>query len=146
MLDPEQTIESVMPTKFHTISEQDTIKDAYDMIMDKKIRALPVLDAGNGLAGIISERDIIRYRTRNILPRHADFYISVSDVMTRDVKTFAPVTRLKDACQQFVDWGHHQVPVVNAEKDKVVGVLGHHDLLRFFSENWENMVDDSEAD
>lgn len=133
------SIDKVMTRKFHTISKHDTIKDAYDVIMDQDIRAMPVLDSAGELAGIISERDIIRYRTRNILPKHADFYINVSDVMTEDVKTFSPDTPLEEACRQFVDWGHHQVPVTDG--DDVVGLLGHHDLLRFFSQNWENIVD-----
>lgn len=127
-----------MSKKFHTITEHDTIKDAYDIIMDHGKRALPVVRNGGTLAGIISERDIIRYRSRNILPKHADFYINVSDVMTEDVKTFQPSTPLEEACSKFVKWGVHQIPVV--EDENVVGVVGHHDLLRFFSQNWDNMI------
>lgn len=133
------TIDTVMSKKIHTISEHDTIKDAYDVIMDENIRAMPVLNNEDELVGIISERDIIRYRTRNILPKHADFYINVSDVMTKDVKTLDPKTPLEKACEHFVEWGHHQIPVV--EEGKVVGLLGHHDFLRFFSQNWDNIID-----
>jgi CBS domain-containing protein len=133
------TIDKVMTRKFHTVTEHDTIKDAYDILMDEDLRAMPVLTNEGDLAGIISERDIIRYRTRNILPKHADFYINVSDVMTEEVKTLSPDTSIERACSQFVEWGHHQVPIV--EGGDVVGLLGHHDLLRFFSQNWDNIVD-----
>jgi len=142
MIDTEKTVESVMSRKVHTISTRDTIRDAYDLISARNIRAVPVLASDESLAGIISERDIIRHRTRNILPRHADFYVKVSDVMTRKVRTFVPETPVKTACEKVVKWDHLQFPVVD-ENNHVVGLLGPQDLLRFFSENWENIVQEN---
>ena len=44
----------------YSITAQDTIKTAVETLRDKRIGALVVVDAGGALAGILSERDIVR--------------------------------------------------------------------------------------
>ena len=106
--------------------------------MDHNIRALPVLDGEEKLVGIISERDIVRYRTRNILPKHAEFYVTVSDLMTKDVNVFTPDISLRQACERFVETNNNQFPVVDGEE--VVGIVTQADLLRYFSENLDDLM------
>ncbi len=117
----------------------DTIKNAYDLILDKNLRALLVMNEDEELVGIVSERDIVRYRTRNILPKHAEFYINVSDLMTREINTFTPDTSLREACEIFVETGNNQIPVVN-KSGTVAGIVAQHDLLQFFSENLDELL------
>jgi CBS domain-containing protein len=132
------TVSDFMNEEVPTVFPWDTIKKTYDMLMDHKLRALPVINGEKELVGIISERDIVRYRTLNILPKHAEFYINVSDVMTREVNVFAPETTLRAACQRFVETNNNQLPVV--EEDKVLGMVRQRDLLGFFVESWDELL------
>ncbi|MFB6356719.1 MAG: HPP family protein [bacterium] len=143
MNDWQPTVSNVMSTQLYTVSPYSTIKDAYDLLMDHDLRALPVVGDEGELVGIISERDIIRYRTRNILPKHADFYIKVQDVMTSSVNSFQPGLPLGEAAKKFVKWGNNQVPVV--EDEVVVGIVEHIDLLSFFSDQWDSSANQMEG-
>jgi CBS domain-containing protein len=63
-----------------TVGENATIHDALGLLLDHRIGALVVLDEKNQIAGIISERDIIREcfkHSRQTETTH------VSEVMTR---------------------------------------------------------------
>lgn len=133
---PEVT--AFMRSDFPTLFPWDTIKKSYDTLMDHNIRALPVLDGDEKLVGIISERDIVRYRTRNILPKHAEFYVTVSDLMTQEVNVFSPETSLREACERFVETNNNQFPVV--EDEEVIGIVTQSDLLRYFSENLDDLM------
>ena len=140
MSDTEPTVETVMSRKIYTVSEQDPLRDAYELMMDQGIRALPVLGSNDSPVGMICDRDILCYRMQNILPRHADYYINVSEVMTSEVRTLSPETVLKKACDKLTESGYLQIPVLN-ENQEVVGLFGYDDLLCFFLENGENIFE-----
>lgn len=65
-----------------TISFQEKVGAALNMLMDKKISSLPVLDENGKVMGIISERDILRelHKDANCLENRY-----VGDAMTKDI-------------------------------------------------------------
>ena len=80
-------------TTVYTISPRAELRTAIDWLNTHRIGALVVLDEGGGLAGIVSERDIIEALARSdsrVLSER------VSTIMTRDVITCAPEDRLDD--------------------------------------------------
>jgi CBS domain-containing protein len=54
------TIEQVMVDQLVTVNTDTTIRDAADILSNKEFHALPVVDH-NGLAGIITTTDLIKY-------------------------------------------------------------------------------------
>ncbi len=132
-------VENFMNKDIATVFPWDTIEKAYDLLLDKNLRALLVIDEEEKLVGIVSERDIVRYRTRNILPRHAEYYINVSDLMTTNLNTFDPAATLCEACDKFVETGNNQIPVVNPD-NSVAGIVAQQDLLKYFSENFDRLL------
>lgn len=54
------TIEQVMVDQLVTVNTETTIRDAADILSTKEFHALPVVDH-NGLAGIITTTDLIKY-------------------------------------------------------------------------------------
>lgn len=66
----------------HTIEPDRTVLDAVALLVEHGIGALLVREAGGAVAGIISERDVLR----ECLHRSAELgRIRVGDVMTRDL-------------------------------------------------------------
>jgi len=53
-----------------TVTEQTTVGDVARLMGDHHISALPVLDEAGGLAGIVSEGDLIR----ELLPRYTELF------------------------------------------------------------------------
>lgn len=55
-----QTVEDVMSDKPITIIDTKTVKEAAQLLHQKQIRRLPVVDADNQVIGILTQGDIIR--------------------------------------------------------------------------------------
>jgi len=124
--------------KVVTIGPDESILQAKARMTSHNIRHLPVVDDGDRLVGILSDRDL-----RSVLPygmRQADDVehlgrelstISVSEVMTHDPHTISEAFTLQDALLQFQRFNVGAFPVVD-EKKKVVGIISYRDMLRMF--------------
>lgn len=58
-------VAEVMSRGLYSCSPDDAVEVAEDLMRDKQIRRLPVLDASGGLAGILSLADLARRRPGN---------------------------------------------------------------------------------
>jgi len=56
-----EKVEDMMINKVFTVEPGDTIEHAATMIIEKKIKRLPVVDMQGKMVGIISRRDIMHY-------------------------------------------------------------------------------------
>ena len=72
-----------------SVSADAQVSDAIDMLAHHRIGALPVSDGDSGVAGIFSERDMIR-----CLQKHGEaaLHMKVRDMMTAPVVTVSPKT------------------------------------------------------
>ncbi|SHH46876.1 CBS domain-containing protein [Cognatishimia maritima] len=93
-----------------SIRPQDTIGHAVEVLRDKHIGAVVVVDATGALVGILSERDIVRKLADTpgrTLPH------KVEDVMTKDVQTISPNETLVSALQIMTKGRFRHVPVTD---------------------------------
>lgn len=115
-----------------TAGPTTSIKIAWKLIQERRIRHLPVVDEGR-LVGIVTDRDL-----RRVLPSpatsleiHELHYlldkITVSEVMTRDVITTTPFTAIPDAARTLLRNRIGALPVV--EGGVLVGILSQTDVL-----------------
>jgi CBS domain-containing protein len=122
------------------------VEDCARLLLEKRISAVPVVDAAGGVIGIISEGDLIRRRETGTERRYSwwlelvsdpqtmarDFVKSgghkVSDVMTRQVVSVTEDTPLA-AIAGILEKRHiKRVPVVR--EGKLVGIVSRADLVR----------------
>ena len=76
-----------------TIRPDQQVNDAVAVLSDNNIGALPVVEDGNRLVGIISERDIVRL----VSERGAEVLSApIADVMTGEVFTCTPADDVDD--------------------------------------------------
>lgn len=115
-----------------TAGPTTSIKIAWKLIQERRIRHLPVVDE-HRLVGIVTDRDL-----RRVLPSpatsleiHELHYlldkITVSEVMTKDVITTAPFTAIPDAARTLLRNRIGALPVV--EGGMLVGILSQTDVL-----------------
>jgi CBS domain-containing protein len=108
----------------YAVPPQATVFDAVEMMDDRRVGALLVMDADR-LVGIISERD---YTRKVILHGRASRETRVSDIMTPDVITVPPELGLADCLALVTARRVRHLPVVR--DGKVVGILSIGDLVR----------------
>jgi CBS domain-containing protein len=108
-----------------TASPQDSIASVVDILASNRIGAVPVIDEAGGLAGIISERDIIR-----AMAQYGDAVtkLAAASLMSREVKTCTPEDSLVDLMQVMTHEHIRHVPVI---KDGTLhGIVSIRDVVK----------------
>jgi CBS domain-containing protein len=127
-------VRQLMSTDVVALDAGATLDLADDLMKQKRIRHLPVVD-GERLVGLVSQRDLFRAGLSTVLEfrRHASRewlqHVRVDEVMTRDVTTTAPESTIEDAVGRLLDGKIGCLPVV--KEGKLVGMLSETDCLRY---------------
>jgi CBS domain-containing protein len=109
----------------HTIEPQRTILDAVTLLVEYGIGALLVRDTAGAVAGIISERDVLRVsRDRS----GALGTIRVADVMTRDLIVCVPDDDVDYAMGIVTKNRVRHLPVM--DDGRVAGMISIGDLVK----------------
>jgi CBS domain-containing protein len=121
------TIQAILGAKGRevaTIGTDSSLAEAVAKLGEKRIGALPVVDAGS-VVGIISERDVI-YCLRD---RGADvLHWPVSKVMTAPAITVEPSTPILTALAMMTQRRIRHLPVV--ERGELTGIVSIGDLVK----------------
>lgn len=123
------TVAEVLKRKGHIVASilpSETIRTAARALTERRIGALVVCDRRGRLAGILSERDIVRAVAMNGADA-LDF--PVEDLMTRQVKTCRPEDTIKDLMRMMTLRRHRHVPVCNEAGD-LAGVISIGDAVK----------------
>lgn len=108
-----------------TLKASSTLQEAARILDQKRIGAAVAVDSKGRLAGVLSERDIVR---RVAESGAAALSMKVSDAMTRDVITAAPDMSIDDALEQMTDRRIRHLPIV--EDGKLTGIVSIGDLVK----------------
>jgi len=114
----------VMTRKLVTLSPHHTFGEAVQLMSNHRFRHFLVLHADGKLAGVFSDRDVLRAlgRTPNWQAK------TVSGVMTHNVVTVKPDALLSVAATEMIKRRINCLPVIG-EDGKVCGIITSTDLL-----------------
>lgn len=116
---------SKKPNQTITVKATDSIADAGKLLSEHKIGAVVVVGDGETVAGILSERDIVRglhAKGASVLT------LRVSDLMTSTVKTCTRSESADDVMRRMSEGRFRHMPVV--EGSKLVGVISIGDVVK----------------
>jgi CBS domain-containing protein len=136
----------IMTTPVVSVAPETGVSEVARLLLELNISAVPVIQGGGGLVGMISEGDLLRraegdghrhgswwLRLFSVPGHRAEEYVkmhgrSVADVMTRDVITVAEDTFAGDIAHLLETKRIKRVPVLR--DGKVIGIVSRADLLR----------------
>jgi len=110
-----------------SVSPGDSLSEVAQRMVDRDVGAVLVMD-GSELAGILTERDVLRAVAAGIEEKTV-----VSDWMTRDPDTMAPDDTTQQAAVLMIHGGFRHLPLM--EGGDVVGMLSIRDLMRVVLDN-----------
>ncbi|MBM3520824.1 MAG: CBS domain-containing protein [Alphaproteobacteria bacterium] len=114
-----------------------TLQDIATVLADKKIGAIVVVDAKGAIAGIVSERDVVR-----AIARHGAAALKkpASDVMTAKVRTCAPHDTEAELMGLMTTHRIRHLPVV--DNGKLSGMVSIGDVVKLRIESVEREAED----
>jgi CBS domain-containing protein len=110
-----------------TVEPGDRLGEVAQRMVDRDVGAVIVME-GSDLAGILTERDVLRAVAAGIREDTL-----VSDWMTRDPETMGPDDTTQHAAVLMIHGGFRHLPLV--EGSDVVGMLSIRDLMRVVLDN-----------
>ena len=120
-------LKQILQEKGHiiwTIKPDNTVFEAIQLMADKRIGALLVLE-GNALEGIVSERD---YAREVILKGRSSKETAVSEIMTSNVISVSSDHRVQDTLALMTEHRIRHLPIV--DDNEVVGMISMGDLVK----------------
>ncbi len=119
-----------------SVTPEQPVGEALAIMMQHRIGAVLVVDSGGGIAGILSERDLVRAMSKN---GKAVFDKRVGDLMTTPVITCSPKDPVGAIEGMMTAQRFRHVPVV--EDGKLVGIVSIGDVVKHRIEEAEAEVD-----
>jgi CBS domain-containing protein len=119
-----EPIKLVMTQQVVSINVAAKISDAIELMKEKNLGGLPVVDDENRVRGIVTERDIA------ILFADRISGVKVAQLMSETVVTALPRTTIFEAEKTMATQGFRRLPIIS--DGKVVGIITSMDVIRFF--------------
>ncbi len=134
----------IMSQPVQTVEFGTPLAQAWELLRQRGVKALPVIDRSRRVVGILTLADFMRHAD---LDGHADFDERlrrliratpglnsskpevVGQLMTRSVRVCSAERSLAELVPVFSGTGHHHLPVIDAEQ-RLVGILTQTDLVR----------------
>ena len=134
-------VRDLMTEEVRSLSMEDTALVAWDLMEEKHIRHVPVVDDDGEVVGLLSERDLLR----NALAGAAELPVSaqrdylrsirIEQIMTSVPYTVEPESDLAEAGRMLLEFKISCLPVVEGET--LVGIITESDFVRRLVESGE---------
>lgn len=133
-----QTVNDILNHKGRdvwSVTPQTTVYDAIQLMADKEIGALLVMENGH-LVGLVSERD---YARKVVLAGKASRDIPVRDIMTSRVLCASPERTVEECMALMSDKRARHLPVLDHKN--VIGVVSIGDLVKAIIHEQQILID-----
>jgi len=119
--------EQVMTANPDMLPGDMSTREAVDYFSEAAVhRSYPVVDRNGRLLALVSRSDALRWQVEGDLGE-----TSLAEALSDASQPFAyPASPIGEVADLMVETGIGRIPIVNADTDRVVGILSRHDLLK----------------
>lgn len=115
------SVESAMVKNVESLNENDSAARAIQVMVEKKIKGLPVLSSSRKVVGMVTMSDVGR------VPKDLLGSTSVSEIMTKNVVSIGGQESLYEALKKMTANGIGRLPVI--ENGRLTGIITRTDLF-----------------
>ena len=119
-----------------TVEPEDSVQTIVDMLARHRIGAVVVVDPAGGIAGIVSERDVVRAMVGDVAGVSS---MTAKDIMTAKVRTCSPTDSEAELMQMMTESRIRHLPVV--ANGRVTGMISIGDVVKLRIESMEAEAD-----
>jgi predicted transcriptional regulator len=127
------TIEDFMTPEPYTLRQSDSINDAWEVMIGKHVRHIPITDDDNHVLGLVTQRDVLAatdpgaIREAKSASHEVRSDVTLSDIMIRDVTVIHKEDSLRNAALYLQTHKYGCLPVV--VDDRLVGIITDSDFI-----------------
>lgn len=131
------SVKDYMTKEVISISPEESVAHAADLMRDKGLRRLPVIEKGQ-LVGLVTEgtmADASPSKATSLSIYEMNYLLNktkIRDIMIRQVVTVEPDASLEDAIYEMMTYKAGVLPVV--QNNQVVGIITDRDVFKAFLE------------
>ncbi|MDD4253976.1 MAG: CBS domain-containing protein [Methanofollis sp.] len=118
-----ESVREVMTQRVTTMPHTATIAGAAEIIVTKKIGGLPIVDEEEALAGIVTERDVMKALATE------DTDVTVEGVMSTGLRVTGPDTPIGSVTREMIAHGFRRLPLVS--DDVLFGIISASDIMKY---------------
>ena len=130
------TVRLLAPSEPLKLAPDATVQDAIMMMVANRRAAVVVVDGGDKLTGIFTERDVL---TRIVGEGRDPARTRLADVMTREPEALTPDDRVCHAINRMHNAGYRTVPLVDPDH-RPIGIVTVNDVVRWLAEIFPDAV------
>jgi len=134
-----KTVADLMTPDPLSLLRSASLKEAHDLMREKNIRHIPVIDENGQLTGMLTQK-VMMAAVIGLLAKYGATALErkekqqlVADLMLTDFATITAAQSLREVAAFFVKNRHGCLPVITAE-NKLVGILTSSDFVRLAAE------------
>lgn len=127
-------VEEIMNTSVPTLTPSHTINDALQLLKEKRIRHIPIINTEKEVLGVVTDRDLKEATPSTLLssPNLEIYDLPLEKIMTRNPIIGHPLDFVEETASIFYDNRIGCLPIVS--QGKLVGMITESDLLYKFIE------------
>lgn len=126
--------------KVYTIQPDQSLKEVIDLLTERNIGALVVVDSTGKPVGILSERDIVHLAARD---GEAMFKHKVADCMTKNVIMATPHDDVQAVLKTMTDKHFRHMPIV--DDGKLSGMISIGDVVKAQLNEYRGTIDNLQS-
>jgi CBS domain-containing protein len=134
------TVKRILESKGYqcwTISEDATVYEALEILAEKQIGAVLVIDDNGKLVGIFTERD---YARKLMLKGHFSKESKVKEYMSSNLKVVSPETSIMECMEIMTENRFRHLPVFR--DGKLCGIISIGDIVNKIIQSQKTTIDD----
>jgi len=118
-----ESVREIMTQRVTTIPHTASIADVTEIIVRKKIGGLPIVDEDEALAGIVTERDVMKALATE------ETEIMVEEIMSTGLRVTGPETPIGTVTREMMTHGFRRLPLVM--DDVLYGIVSASDIMKY---------------
>jgi len=119
-------VRDIMTRKVYTISAEASVQEVAQLLSQKRISGVPVVDRSGKIIGVVTQADIIGKVRREDM--------RVADIMSPEIITVNEEARVGDIALLFSKHNIKRVPVMC--NDKLVGIVCRSDIVQAVAQGY----------
>ena len=121
-----EPISTVAAKEVFSVRRDSTLAEALELMAEKRVGGLPVVDEEGRLWAIITERDVAKGLAGRLTG------VRVSELMTPEPITIRPEASVREAVETMMEHGFRRLPVVGPD-GRLQGIITSMDVIRLLA-------------